>query len=1020
MVEYLNKINKEYNRFQVYSNYHPASLNQDDGNDIRSIVDKECPSIIGPNAFFSPTPCGHLQTIYSAIGNFSKIDRVEYERRMIRVKDGGQISIDMSPPLSFDSGEEDSRPVLVVLHGLTGGSHESYVRSLLHPLISRFGWRAVVVNFRGCAHTPLLTPKLYNAGATEDIRVVISYLKKKVVSPDVNLHAIGFSLGANVLTKYLGEEQDRSVIKSAVVVGNPWDLIYSRALASNLRGLMKRHIHNYKTRKSAIDVGALYSNPNQSLYEFDSIVTKSLGGFKSTESYYKSQSSTLVVNQIRIPVLSINARDDPIVSLDSIPVHNVLDNPFLMVLHLGWFEGVLNPRRMIDRPITEWFVAMNKHTRSQNIADVVNDDVLDDVVGVHKLGVLQGSCTMLYCAEPFSRSSSSTGASKTLAELIQIERTHEASFRAWNLDSLAANQAIHSWALADSVDPSTLSVQTQNNYAIGIADYRATLKEILLSESRLIIITREREILTKGLLKLNKQIKFSNHHHTLQLQIKLDESKRELLICQQQLKLTSDNLYSLKQHAISNALKLKLTRFKELGANIQDIATQAILLIAKLEPPTVEQHQQSSTDFESCDEDPVSQNEDPPITPIKKKIPAKVIVRGRNHRATHNKRHSESRLPHQSILRPRSLSLSRLELPKDLQINPPATRKIDKTRDSLNSFKLFSKGMLSRLGGGTGTAVGVVKKGKQRKESRLSQSQQKKKHTMKNPSKAGSGPSSPIIRRSLTEGTSSSIVPPITTARYRGQGRGRGGSSSWGSPATHPPGLIGRHRYSHQKRATDLDDDHHLGSSASDYDDNHDHHERRGTELSTLIDYLPENEKVFRRKRGQEHRDAVAALTKHTDTSSSPPRHHHRGNGSSSPSALVPNHTPPLFHHLHNQNRLPAPVLDDDILLQQQPDLDPDQFVQYDSDLHFSESNIDGTDDRLSPGYHLHPSHPPHHHQEEETETDAQNRGQHDRIHIDGVGRQDYPGEESAIANLSVDRKSGLNSLDNNNNNNNK
>ncbi|KAI9631219.1 hypothetical protein KEM48_013148 [Puccinia striiformis f. sp. tritici PST-130] len=194
---------------------------------------------------------------------------------------------------------------------------------------------------------------------------------------------------------------------------------------------------------------------------------------------------------------------------------------------------------------------------------------------------------MLYCAEPFSRSSSSTGASKTLAELIQIERTHEASFRAWNLDSLAANQAIHSWALADSVDPSTLDVQpthpsahpisqTQNNYAIGIADYRATLKEILLSESRLIIITREREILTKGLLKLNKQIKFSNHHHTLQLQIKLDESKRELLICQQQLKLTSDNLYSLKQHAISNALKLKLTRFKELGANIQDIATQAI------------------------------------------------------------------------------------------------------------------------------------------------------------------------------------------------------------------------------------------------------------------------------------------------------------------------------------------------------------------------------------------------------------------------------------------------------------
>ncbi|KAA1077204.1 hypothetical protein PGTUg99_006307 [Puccinia graminis f. sp. tritici] len=369
------------NRFELYTDYHSPIIDQTNQHSLRSIIHKHCPSLVGPRAYFSPTPwlfSGHLQTIYSAFGNFTKIDQVEYERRIIRVPDGGQIALDFTPPNRF-SNQNDPTPTLVVLHGLTGGSHESYVRSVVAPLTQKFGWRAVVANFRGCAGAQLTSQKLYNAGATEDIRLIIQYLTT-ILCPLTPLHAIGFSLGANVLAKYLGEEADRTLIRSAVVVGNPWDLysghcflessflgrIYSRALASNLRALMTRHLKVFKARSSPIDVHALFSNPCQSLYEFDSIVTRALGRFGSTEAYYKSQSSTLVVESVRVPLLSINALDDPIVTPDAVPVESVLENPYLVVLitkhggHLGWFEGLWRPKRMIDRPIIEWLRAMNQ------------------------------------------------------------------------------------------------------------------------------------------------------------------------------------------------------------------------------------------------------------------------------------------------------------------------------------------------------------------------------------------------------------------------------------------------------------------------------------------------------------------------------------------------------------------------------------------------------------------------------------------------------------------------------------
>lgn len=93
---------------------------------------------------------------------------------------------------------DDTKPMLVLLHGLSGGSHEVYLRHILAPLIKDGSWEACVVNSRGCAQTKISTGVLYNARATWDVRQAVKWLREKF--PNRPLFGIGFSLGANILT----------------------------------------------------------------------------------------------------------------------------------------------------------------------------------------------------------------------------------------------------------------------------------------------------------------------------------------------------------------------------------------------------------------------------------------------------------------------------------------------------------------------------------------------------------------------------------------------------------------------------------------------------------------------------------------------------------------------------------------------------------------------------------------------------------------------------------------------------
>ncbi|BGO97920.1 putative Lipid metabolism-related protein [Rhodotorula toruloides ATCC 204091] len=344
---------------------------------------EQCKSLTGKDAWYTPTAwlaSGHLATIACTLFKFD-YDHIHYTRELIRVPDGGTIAVDIAPALE-DGEDMDDRPILVVSHGLTGGSHESYVRNIL-AVVTRpkeqggLGWRAAVVNSRGCANSPVTSRQLYNGAVTDDLRSALTFLSH--FAPDAPLYGIGFSLGANQQAKFVGEEGADCPYNAAIVLGAPFDFwkghialsstwlrsIYSRAMSSNLRRLVKRHEHVLKG-DPRLDWDAIFSNPNSTLFEFDSLVTAPLSGFKTAVEYYRHASASNVLHHATVPVLAISAQDDPIVCSGGIPFSATETNPNLIFAltkhggHLGWFEGFFRPRRWVAKPVVEFLRAVHE------------------------------------------------------------------------------------------------------------------------------------------------------------------------------------------------------------------------------------------------------------------------------------------------------------------------------------------------------------------------------------------------------------------------------------------------------------------------------------------------------------------------------------------------------------------------------------------------------------------------------------------------------------------------------------
>ncbi|KAG2192102.1 hypothetical protein INT46_006989 [Mucor plumbeus] len=362
-----------------------------------------CPSLVGPKAVYNPTSYlfnGHLQTGYAAYYTHSPtINAVQYEREFVDTPDGGCVALDWAP--TKEGLENDETPTLVVLHGLTGGSHESYIRCLLEVLTyPPFNYRAVVMNCRGCANSEIKTPQMYSGGYTDDLRVVLAHIQKRL-APNTPLVGIGFSLGSNILVKYLGEEGEKTPLKAGVSVANPFDFrmsmdrlnesyigrkIYSATMANNLKTAFGKHLDTLAKGGKIIPEEVMAA---KTIREFDDACTRKMFDYTTVNNYYRDASSCRFIEHVKVPLLCLNALDDPIAAAECIPYDEIKTNPNVVLAttdyggHLGWFEHNKYPTRWMVKPLTEFIVAMfqahdiRKVQGEQLNAEAIDDKILD-------------------------------------------------------------------------------------------------------------------------------------------------------------------------------------------------------------------------------------------------------------------------------------------------------------------------------------------------------------------------------------------------------------------------------------------------------------------------------------------------------------------------------------------------------------------------------------------------------------------------------------------------------------------
>ncbi|MBP8812392.1 MAG: alpha/beta fold hydrolase, partial [Laribacter sp.] len=167
-----------------------------------------------PAAYRSPRwlPEGHSQTIWPAL--LFRRNAPAYRRECWPTPDGGIIALD------FVDAPQPDAPLVVLFHGLEGSSHSHYAIALMQAVRQR-GWNGVVPHFRGCGGIENPLPRAYHAGDSAEVAWILDTLAGRYRS----LFAAGVSLGGNMLLKHLGEANGRAVVKAAVGISVPVDLV---------------------------------------------------------------------------------------------------------------------------------------------------------------------------------------------------------------------------------------------------------------------------------------------------------------------------------------------------------------------------------------------------------------------------------------------------------------------------------------------------------------------------------------------------------------------------------------------------------------------------------------------------------------------------------------------------------------------------------------------------------------------------------------------------------------------------
>ena len=260
---------------------------------------------------------GHFSTIYSAKLRISP--SLIQIRERVTLPDNDFIDIDWS------YAKKPTKKAAILLHGLEGNAQRIYIKGAAKALLSDY-WDIAAINFRGCSGEDNTMYQSYHSGKTDDLESIINHILEKDHYQEIVL--VGFSLGANLLLKYLGERENiPKEIKKGVAISAPTSLRgslerlnkpenwpYRTVFLISLRNKYQLKMKQYPDKMCASDLKKI-----KTLKDFDDIYTSKAHGFKDAYDYYQRNSSNQFLPNIKVPVLILNAKNDSFLSPDCFP-----------------------------------------------------------------------------------------------------------------------------------------------------------------------------------------------------------------------------------------------------------------------------------------------------------------------------------------------------------------------------------------------------------------------------------------------------------------------------------------------------------------------------------------------------------------------------------------------------------------------------------------------------------------------------------------------------------------------------
>jgi predicted alpha/beta-fold hydrolase len=293
---------------------------------------------------------GHIQTLYPCL--FRKVKNVDGEHQRLQTRDGDFLDI------RWAKNQSDS--VVIFTHGLEGNKNAYYIQGMAKHLQEQGHFDFVFWNQRGCSEELNQMPHFYHASLIEDLEEVIFFALKNGQYKKVYL--AGFSLGGNLNLKYLGT-RGRDVpteLAGAIMFSSPvhletaahqlFSVKFGRLYVEYFLSTMRKKVIA-KTLKQNLDLYCIDSvRKTKSFIEFDEIVTAPMTGHSSAQEYYRNASAFYDLENIKVPTLLVQSKDDPFLSKECYPEAAAKKNPYLYleVTPTGGHVGFFNIREKIQ------------------------------------------------------------------------------------------------------------------------------------------------------------------------------------------------------------------------------------------------------------------------------------------------------------------------------------------------------------------------------------------------------------------------------------------------------------------------------------------------------------------------------------------------------------------------------------------------------------------------------------------------------------------------------------------------